>query len=385
MIDQSTPETIVAIATPTGMGALGIIRLSGALALPIIRQLTNTLNINLKPRHAHLLNIYDTANGQILDQIIITYYPAPNSYTGQDLIELSLHGSGYILQRCMQIILELGARPALPGEFTQIAYLNGKMDLVQAEAIADLIASDSPISQQMAMNQLQGHMRNSINHLREQFIKFASLIELELDFAGEDVEFADRIALSLLINQIIIEITGMIESYKYGSALKEGIKVAILGKPNAGKSTLLNALLARERAIVSPIAGTTRDTVEDTLRLGDFSYRLIDTAGIRQTTDTIEQIGINRSISALMQADIVLYCVDIRQTEDAAHLQELLQLRSNTADETPRAPLRAATLYTHIDLASVTSVQNQPQGADTLYSSLADDNELKRNSLQDIN
>ena len=305
-------ETIVALATPSGAGAIAIIRVSGHDAIlignTVFKSIKNKELITQKTHTLHLGHIVD--DQKILDQVLISLFKGPNSYTGEDTIEISCHGSTYIQQQIIQLLLRKGCRMAHAGEFTLRAFLNGKLDLSQAEAVADLISSDNEASHQIAMQQMRGGFSNEIIKLREELLNFASLIELELDFAEEDVEFADRSLFTTLINRIELVLKHLIDSFAVGNVIKNGIPVAIVGKPNVGKSTLLNALLNEERAIVSAIAGTTRDTIEDELVIDGIGFRFIDTAGIRETQDYVESIGIQKTFEKIEQAQVVLLLVD---------------------------------------------------------------------------
>jgi tRNA modification GTPase len=297
-------DTICALATAPG-GALGIIRISGVQSLEI---LSHVFSKDLHDAQPNTIHYGQIKNGpEILDECMVSLFKAPHSYTGEDSVEISCHGSRYILNKVLELLVQHGCRMAGPGEYTQRAYLNGKMDLSQAEAVADLIASTNRASHQLAMSQLRGGISSELARLREQLLKLTSLLELELDFSDhEDLEFADRSELLSLAQQTDTHITHLAQSFKTGQALKEGIPVAIVGAPNVGKSTLLNALLNEERAIVSDIQGTTRDTIEDTIQLGGITFRFIDTAGIRHTDDQIEQMGIERSVSAAQHARIII-------------------------------------------------------------------------------
>ena len=305
-------ETIVALATPSGAGAIAIIRLSGAAAVTIaadVFQSVSGKDITKQKTHTiHLGHIAD--NGKVYDQVLLSIFKGPNSYTGENVIEISCHGSTFIQQQIIQLLLRRGAKMAQPGEFTLRAFLNGKLDLSQAEAVADLIASDNEASHQIAMQQMRGGFSNEIAKLREELLNFASLIELELDFAEEDVEFADRTQFHDLLERIEFVLKRLIDSFAVGNVIKNGIPVAIVGEPNVGKSTLLNALLNEERAIVSDIAGTTRDTIEDELVINGIGFRFIDTAGIRETQDHVESIGIQKTFEKIEQAQVVMFLVD---------------------------------------------------------------------------
>jgi len=305
-------DTIVALATPAGAGAIAVIRLSGNEAIKIACKMfvsvTGKNLTNQKTHTVHLGNIMD--GNRVIDEVLATIFKNPHSYTGEDVIEISCHGSSFIQQEIIQLALRLGCRVAMPGEFTLRAFLSGKMDLSQAEAVADLIASDSEASHQLAIQQMRGGFSSEIKKLREELLNFASLIELELDFAEEDVEFANREEFQKLISKITLVLKRLIDSFATGNVLKNGIPVAIVGEPNVGKSTLLNALLNEERAIVSDIAGTTRDTIEDEITIGGIGFRFIDTAGIRETVDVIEGLGIQKTFQKIEQAQVVVYLFD---------------------------------------------------------------------------
>ncbi|MFV5703839.1 tRNA uridine-5-carboxymethylaminomethyl(34) synthesis GTPase MnmE [Flavobacterium sp. XS2P12] len=305
-------DSIVALATPSGAGAIAVIRISGEDAIVIgnsvFRSIKNKDLTTQKTHTLHLGHIMD--NSKTLDEVLVSIFKGPNSYTGENTIEISCHGSTYIQQQIIQLLLRKGCRMANPGEFTLRAFLNGKLDLSQAEAVADLISSDNEASHQIAMQQMRGGFSNEIAKLREELLNFASLIELELDFAEEDVEFADRTQFHELLNRIEFVLKRLIDSFAVGNVIKNGIPVAIVGEPNVGKSTLLNALLNEERAIVSEIAGTTRDTIEDELVIGGIGFRFIDTAGIRETEDVVESIGIRKTFEKIEQAQVVVYLLD---------------------------------------------------------------------------
>ena len=297
-------DTICAIATAPG-GAIGIIRLSGPQAISITQQVCRRITANTAARTAVLTPLLD--DGDIIDEALVTLFPAPRSYTGEDSVDLSCHGSRYILNKVLEVLVRHGARIAEPGEFTQRAFLNAKLDLSQAEAVADLIAADSAAAHRIALSQLRGHFSSELATLRDQLLRLTSLLELELDFADhEELEFADRTELLDLARRIDSRVCHLADTFQAGNALKNGIPVAIIGAPNVGKSTLLNALLGEERAIVSDIQGTTRDAIEDTIQLSGITFRFIDTAGIRHTEDHIENLGIERSIAAAKRAHIIL-------------------------------------------------------------------------------
>lgn len=306
-------DTIVAIATAPGTGAIAIIRISGTDAFPIINGMFASKDLEQQPSHTvhvGLLRDAETA----LDEVVLSLFRGPRSFTGEDTIEISCHGSPFVQQLVLQACIKNGARLARAGEFTQRAFLNGKMDLTQAEAVADIIAANTLASQKTALHNMRGGFSQQLKGMREQLIQFAALIELELDFATEDVEFADRTKFFQLIEKIEATTLQLIRSFQLGNVIKNGVSVAIIGKPNAGKSTLLNTLLNEERAIVSAIAGTTRDTIEETLNINGILFRLIDTAGIRtHSTDLIENIGIERSLEKMASADIVLYLFDVNE------------------------------------------------------------------------
>jgi tRNA modification GTPase len=304
-------DTIVAIATPPGEGAIGIIRLSGGEAIAIANAIFS--GKDLTKQQSHTIHFGKIKSGdRVIDEVVVSLYKAPKSYTGEEVVEISCHGSSYVLQEVLALCTQHGARMARAGEFTLRAFVNGKMDLTQAEAVADLIASHSSTAHRAAMHNLRGGFSEDLRQMREQLIQFSALIELELDFSQEDVEFADRTQFYDLISRLTHATEQLVNSFHLGNAIKNGVSVAIVGKPNAGKSTLLNALLNEERAIVSEIAGTTRDTIEETLNINGILFRLIDTAGIRaHTTDVIEQKGIERSREAMSKANIVVYLFDL--------------------------------------------------------------------------
>jgi tRNA modification GTPase len=318
-------DTIAALATPPGIGAIGVIRLSGMDAFRIINGLFPSKDLQQQP--SHTLHVGLLKEGErVLDEVVVSLYKGPKSYTGEDVVEISCHGSPYVQEQVLQACVRAGARLARPGEFTQRAFLNGKLDLTQAEAVADLIASNTAASQKTALHNIRGGFSAVLQQLRENLIQFSALIELELDFSQEDVEFADRTAFYTLISRALQTTGQLLESFQLGNVIKQGVNVAIVGRPNAGKSTLLNALLNENRAIVSDIAGTTRDTIEEVLNINGILFRLIDTAGIRQhTSDIIESMGIEKSLQKVRQADVVLYLFDMMTTPLSSLLEDLRQ------------------------------------------------------------
>ena len=307
-------DTIVALATPPGMGAIGVIRVSGKQTFSILNDLFPSKNLLEQASHTLVVGLLKDQS-KVLDEVVLSLFKGPKSYTGEDVIEISCHGSAYIQSQIIASITARGARLAKAGEFTQRAFLNGKLDLAQAESVADLIASNSEASKRAAIHTMRGGFSTDLAYLREQLIKFSALIELELDFAEEDVEFANRSALHSTVNELQQATQQLINSFALGNVIKNGVQVAIIGKPNAGKSTLLNALLNENRAIVSDIAGTTRDTIEEVLNIEGVLFRLIDTAGIRtQTDDVIEQLGVAKSLEKMNAADLVVYLFDAATT-----------------------------------------------------------------------
>ena len=323
-------DTIIALSTPSGEGAIGVIRLSGPKSIEIVDTFFKGKNLTqVDGNTVHYGKIVDDA-GTIIDECLATVFTAPRSYTKEDIIELSCHGSSYIIQKIIELFLSQGVRLATPGEFTLRAFLNGQLDLTQAEGVADLISAKSASQHELAMNQLRGGVSRMIGGLREKLIKFASLIELENDFSEEDVEFADRGKLKELVQDILKVINELQSSFQYGNAVKEGVPVAIIGAPNVGKSTLLNALLNEERAIVSEIAGTTRDVIEDQIQIGGILFRFIDTAGLRETSDKIESIGIIKAKEQLVKAKILLYVTEISEDHhQIARKFNSIELREN--------------------------------------------------------
>lgn len=331
MSDLKWNDIIVALATPQGVGAIGVIRLSGKGSIELVDQLFISKKLVDQPANTlHVGLLMD--DGVKLDEVVVSLFKGPRSYTGEDVVEISCHGSSFILQQIISTCIRRGARLATPGEFTLRAFLHGKMDLVQAEAVADLIASGTKAAQETALNQVRGGFSHVLSQLREELIKFSALIELELDFSQEDVEFADRRSLIDLLNRISITVNELLDSFQLGNVIKNGVSVAIIGKPNAGKSTLLNALLKENRAIVSAIAGTTRDTIEEILNIDGVLFRLIDTAGIREGADEIEAIGVEKSKEKMRNADLVLYLFDAT-TETNSTLTEVVDELRQTAKQ----------------------------------------------------
>ena len=331
-------DTIIALATPSGVGAIAVLRVSGPEALRISNTLFKSIHDKQlidQPTHTlHLGHIVD--QDRVLDEVLISLFKNPKSYTGEDVVEISCHGSSFIQQEILQLFVRMGCRVANPGEFTLRAFLNGKMDLSQAEAVADLIASDSAAAHQIALQQMRGGFSSEIQSLREELLNFAALIELELDFSEEDVEFADRQQFQALLNRIVKVLKYLIDSFSTGNVIKNGVPIAIVGAPNVGKSTLLNALLNEDKAIVSNIAGTTRDAIEDELTIEGVKFRFIDTAGIRQTDDTVETIGIEKTFEKMAQSQVILQLFDANTiTEKTASIvqEQILQTTTEHPDK----------------------------------------------------
>lgn len=321
MLTQQEP--IIAVATPPGKSALAVIRLSGEGVMKLVNEVFQGRDLTQLPSHTVHFGAL-LYQGKIVDEVLVTIFKAPHSFTKEESVEISCHGSSYIIQQIIQLFSELGVRLAKPGEFTQRAFLNGRFDLVQAEAVADLIAADTAIAHQTALQQMRGGFSSQLKGLRTKLIHLGALLELELDFAEEDVAFADRVSLEKLIQELLDHISQLIESFEVGNVIKNGLPIAIVGKPNAGKSTLLNALLQEERAIVSPIPGTTRDLIEAEKNIGGLVCRFIDTAGLRaHTTDTIEAIGIARAKEKMQQAALILYVFDLAE-ESLSSIQNTL-------------------------------------------------------------
>ena len=337
---MTNTDNIIALATPSGSGAIAVIRISGKDAISLgdtfFRSVSGKQLTNQDTHTIHLGHIIK--DGKELDEVLVSVFKDPNSYTGENVLEISCHGSPFIQQEIIQLFLRNGCRTAKPGEFTLRAFLNGKLDLSQAEAVADLIASDNEASHQVAMQQMRGGFSNEIKALREELMNFASLIELELDFAEEDVEFANRDQFRDLIQRIVKVLKHLIDSFAVGNVIKNGIPVAIIGEPNVGKSTLLNALLNEEKAIVSDIAGTTRDAIEDELNIGGVGFRFIDTAGIRETEDVVESIGIKKTFEKTSQAQVVVYLFDTSKV-DVQNLNTVISEIKQIQNKFPDKPL----------------------------------------------
>ena len=326
-------DTIIALATASGAGAIAVLRVSGPKAISVSNSLFKSIhdkNLLNQPTHTiHLGHIVD--GDRVLDEVLVSIYKNPQSYTGEDVVEISCHGSSYIQQEILQLFIRNGCRSANPGEFTLRAFLNGKMDLSQAEAVADLIASDSATAHQIAMQQMRGGFSSEIKKLREELLNFASLIELELDFSEEDVEFADRRQFEDLLQRIVKVLKYLIDSFSTGNVIKNGVPISIIGAPNVGKSTLLNALLNEDKAIVSNIAGTTRDAIEDELIIEGVKFRFIDTAGIRHTDDTVESIGIKKTFAKMAESQVIIQLLDASLTSKANAADILASLEETKA------------------------------------------------------
>jgi tRNA modification GTPase len=352
-------DTIVALATPAGAGAIAVIRLSGDNAIIIVSKFFKSIRgKDLKKQKTHTIHLgHIVNNNKEIDEVLVSVFKGPNSYTGENVVEISCHGSNYIQQEIIQLFLRNGCRIANAGEFTLRAFLNGKMDLSQAEAVADLIASDNEASHQIAMQQMRGGFSNEIEKLREELLNFASLIELELDFAEEDVEFANREQFKKLLNRISFVLKRLIDSFAVGNVIKNGIPIAIVGVPNVGKSTLLNALLNEERAIVSDIAGTTRDTIEDEITIGGVGFRFIDTAGIRDTKDIVENIGIQKTFEKIEQAQVVLYLLDGQELNNSieAVVVEIEKIKNKYPQKTLIAIVNKVDKLPKDQLSTITS------------------------------
>lgn len=339
-------DNICAISTPSGTGGIAVLRISGNKSIDLVNNIFSKNISDAKGYTLHFGSIIE--NNEFIDDVILSLFKGPNSFTGEDTIEISCHGSQFIQNKILQLLIYQGCRMAQPGEFSQRSFYNGKMDLSQTEAIADLIHAQSESSHKIAMNQMKGGFTKELNQLRESLIEFASLVELELDFSEEDVEFADRSQLKALINKLSIHLNDLIESFKYGNAIKNGVQTALIGMPNAGKSTLLNGLLNEQRAIVSNIPGTTRDTIEETLTIDGILYRFIDTAGIREASDEIEKMGVKRTYEKIKSSSIIIYLYDLsleNQNEAKEQLKGLNKLKiplicvANKADQSNSKPI----------------------------------------------
>ncbi len=320
-------DTIIALSTPEGVGAIAVVRLSGKKAIAICNQVFHGKDLSRQPTHT--LHFGTLRNGeQVIDEVVVALFVAPHSFTGEDVVEISCHGSPYIVRQIIELLVRKGARLASAGEFTKRAFMNGKFDLAQAEAVADLIASDSAMTHRAALSQMRGGFSRQIRELRAQLVHFASMIELELDFVEEDVEFASRDDLRKLVNDILQVIHTLIESFSLGNVIKNGVPTVIAGKPNAGKSTLLNALLNEEKAIVSDVPGTTRDFIEDEINISGIPFRFIDTAGLRETTDKVESIGVARTHQKMQQASLIIYLFDLQNDHITGIRQEIHRLET---------------------------------------------------------
>ncbi len=366
-------ETIVALATPAGSGAIAVIRVSGPRAIELVAPVfEGRKGIDLQGQASHTLQLgYIKDNQRIIDESLVSVFRGTHSYTGEPTVEISCHGSPFIQQEIINLLLRKGCRAAKPGEFTMRAFLNGKMDLSQAEAVADLIASDNKAAHQMAMNQMRGGFAQEIQTLREELLNFAALIELELDFSEEDVEFANRKELQQLIWKIQKTLNKLIDSFAVGNVLKRGIPVAIIGEPNAGKSTLLNALLNEDRAIVSDIAGTTRDTIEDEIAIDGIGFRFIDTAGIRETTDKIEELGIQKTFEKIKKASIALLMIPsplvLQKEEQQKTIIEINRIKNRFPDKPFLIVVNKIDLSKEDEIAYLQKSFHQVSGADVHF------------------
>lgn len=347
-------DTIIALATPQGIGAIGVIRLSGKEAINITNKVFKGKDLSSQESHTiHFGTIRDEDN-RILDEVLISLFIAPKSFTKENVVEISCHGSNFIIKQIIQLLIRKGARPAKPGEFTKRAFMNGQFDLAQAEAVADLINADTEAAHNAALNQMRGGFSGEIKRLREELIHFASMIELELDFGEEDVEFASRDDLKDLVNKLLVVVNALIQSFDLGNVIKNGVPTVIAGKPNAGKSTLLNALLQEEKAIVSDIAGTTRDFIEDEIVIGGVAFRFIDTAGLRETTDAIEKIGVERTQAKMKTASMIIYLFDLSQVDIVEMNKEI-----NVLENTGVPFLKVGNKVDKVDDAIIQKLQHQ--------------------------
>lgn len=376
-------DTISALSTPAG-GAIAVIRMSGPKALPIAQSVFTGKIMDARGGTFHYGEIKDE-EGATIDDVIVSVFKAPHSYTGEDSVEISCHGSRFIIQRILALLQRRGARQAEPGEYTRRAYLNGKMDLSQAEAVADLIASTNEVQHKLAMSQLKGGFSNELSSLRERLLKMTSLLELELDFSDhEDLEFADRSELEGLAKDICAHILTLAKSFETGKVLKAGVPVAIIGKTNVGKSTLLNALLGEERAIVSDIDGTTRDTIEDTTTIGGVLFRFIDTAGLRKTDDKIENIGITRAMEALDKAFVVLWVVDAQPSEEEFERMEKLTQGKRLLMVVNKADLPHSSLSLPSTMRSIEISAKEGRGVAELESMIVNNLDIPELSSADV-
>jgi len=375
---NSWNDTIVAIATPPGVGALGVLRLSGDKSIEIINSIFVNKDLSLQPSHTLHVGILKN-NDEVIDEVVVSLFISPRSYTGENVVEISCHGSAFIQQKIIDACIEKGARLAKPGEFTQRAFLNGKLDLTQAEAVADLIASNTDASRKTALQNMRGGFSTVLKQLREQLLKFSALIELELDFSQEDVEFADRTQFCELINEASVVTKNLLQSFKLGNVIRNGVQVAIVGKPNAGKSTLLNSLLNENRAIVSEIAGTTRDTIEEIINIEGILFRLIDTAGIRTGENEIESIGVEKSFEKMRTADMIIYLFDCVHETVEAIIAEHEKLKSFNKS--------FLLVGNKLDLANTDNIIEKFQGLDILFISAKEHthiNLLKKNLVDKV-
>ncbi len=380
-------DTVIALATPSGAGAIAVIRISGPEAITICSRFFKSIhNKRLEVQKTHTIHLGHIINEeQLLDEVLVSLFKNPKSYTGEDVVEISCHGSHFIQQEIIQLFLRNGCRLANPGEFTLRAFLNGKLDLSQAEAVADLIASDNAASHQIAMQQMRGGFSNEIKALRDELLNFASLIELELDFAEEDVEFANRYQFRDLIERIIKVLKHLIDSFAVGNVIKNGIPVTIIGEPNVGKSTLLNALLNEDKAIVSDVAGTTRDAIEDELNIEGIGFRFIDTAGIRDTEDVVESIGIKKTFEKITQSQVIMYLLDASKVTTSNSKDFNVEIQ-RIQDKFPDKPL--VVIANKIDKADVDLIKEQFNYPNLLLLSAKENigiEELKQKMLEFVN
>ncbi|WP_338733645.1 tRNA uridine-5-carboxymethylaminomethyl(34) synthesis GTPase MnmE [Mangrovimonas cancribranchiae] len=378
-------DTIIALATPSGAGAIAVLRVSGKDAITISSKLFKSIHgKKLTQQKTHTIHLGHIVDGKKeLDEVLVSVFKNPQSYTGEDVVEISCHGSPYIQQEILQLFLRNGCRMADAGEFTLRAFLNGKLDLSQAEAVADLISSDNEASHKIAMQQMRGGFSSEIAKLREELLNFASLIELELDFAEEDVEFADRTQFKALVDRISFVLKRLIDSFAVGNVIKNGIPVAIVGEPNVGKSTLLNALLNEERAIVSDIAGTTRDTIEDEISIGGIGFRFIDTAGIRETEDKVESIGIKKTFEKIEQSQVTVYLFD--SSNSISNLEQVKLEIEKIKNKYPQKPLLViANKIDTLDDTQLAKLQNEIENVHLLSAKTGFGVESLTDSLLDL-